>query len=142
MLPTPTVTADARPYWEGAAAGRLMLQRCTACAAVRFLPAYLCPACWSEGVEWFQASGQGRVATFAVVHRAPLPAFAEKVPYVVALIDLDEGPRMMSNILGEDALEVAIGDPVEVCFEERGEEGFKVPQFRRSAEGDAGKGEA
>ena len=131
MLPSPTINADARPYWEGAAEGRLMLQRCTACDAVRFLPAHLCPACWSEGTAWFAAAGRGHVATFTVVHRAPTPAFADRVPYVVALIDLEEGPRMMTNILGPDALEVAIGDAVTVCFETR-EGGVKVPQFQRA----------
>lgn len=130
MLPSPPVNADARPYFDGAAEGRLMLQRCPACGHVRFLPAYLCPACWSDQVEWFAASGRGRVATFSVVHRAPTPDFADLVPYVVALIDLEEGPRMMSNILGDDALDVAIDDPVAVCFEER-EGGVMMPQFRR-----------
>ena len=75
--------------------------------------------------------GGGRVHSHSIVHRAPSPAFRERVPYVVALVDLEEGPRMMANIVGDDALEVAIGDAVEVLFEERGE-GRKLPQFRRT----------
>lgn len=136
MLPSPPPNADTRPYWEGAAEGRLMLQRCPDCGAVRFLPAHLCPRCWAEGVEWFAASGKGTVATFTVVHRAPTPDFAERVPYVVALVDLAEGPRMMANVVGDGALDVAIGDAVTVCFEER-PGGVMLPQFQRAPGGEA-----
>jgi len=129
-LPSPHITPDARPFWEGAARGELMLQRCTACGHVRFLPAHLCPRCWAEGVAWFAASGRGTVTTFTIVHRAPSAAFAANAPYVVALVDLAEGPRMMANVLGEGALLCAIGDAVEVIFEQRGE--VALPQFRLS----------
>ena len=113
-----------------------MLQRCggsggsMGCGHVRFLPSHLCPQCWSGEVEWFAASGKGQVATFTIVHRAPTPEFAGRTPYVVALIDLEEGPRMMANILGDDALAAEIGDAVRVCFEERGD-GAALPQFQR-----------
>jgi uncharacterized OB-fold protein len=130
-LPSPISNPDSRAYWEGARQDRLMIRKCKACGATHFLPRYLCPACWSIELEWIQASGRGKVHSFTIIRRAPLPAFAGKVPYVVALIDLDEGPRMMANILGDDALQTRIGDPVEVRFEERGE-GAKVPQFVRS----------
>ncbi len=121
-----------------------MLQRCggsggggsggddsEGCGHVRFLPSHLCPRCWGTEVEWFAASGKGEVATFTIVHRAPSPEFAGRAPYVIALIDLEEGPRMMANILGDDALAVEIGDAVRVCFEERGD-GAALPQFRRA----------
>ena len=97
-----------------------------------FPPRYLCPKCWSDKLEWTKCTGKGVVYSFTVMHRAPMPAFANRVPYVVALIDLEEGPRMMANILGEDALDTKIGDRVGVCFEERAG-GSKLPQFRRSA---------
>lgn len=135
-LPSPIVNPDSRVYWDGARQGRLMIRKCKACGAMHFLPRYLCPACWSAELDWIQASGHGTVHSFTVIRRAPLPAFAGRVPYVVALIDLDEGPRMMANILGDDALQTRIGDRVEVRFEERGE-GAKVPQFIRRA--DSGK---
>jgi uncharacterized OB-fold protein len=130
-LPGPVPNADGAPYWEGAKAGRLMLQRCTGCAAPRFPPRWVCPRCGSQQVEWVAAAGRGTVYSFTIVHRAPLPAFRPSLPYVIALIDLEEGVRMMANIRGEDALEVAIGDAVEVLFEARAE-GGAVPQFRRS----------
>ena len=77
-------------------------------------------------------SGRGTVHSFSIVHRAAFPEFQANAPYVIALIDLAEGPRMMTNIVGEDALEVALDDSVEVCFEDRGTKGAKVPQFRRA----------
>ena len=90
------------------------------------------PHCWSSELGWTKSTGEGRVYTFTVMYRAALPSFASRVPYVVALIDLAEGPRMMANIVGNDALQTQIGDRVTVCFEQRGDDG-KVPQFTRSA---------
>jgi uncharacterized OB-fold protein len=131
-LPFPEqLTAEAAHYFEAAAQGRLELQRCAACGKVWFYPRPACVRCGAERYQWFAASGRGRVHSHSVVHRAPSPAFRERVPYVVALIDLDEGPRMMANIVGEGALGVAIGDAVEVSYECRGE-GRKLPQFRRA----------
>lgn len=130
-LPAPRTNPDSAAYWEAAAGERLVVRRCADCAALHFPPRHLCPSCWSDRLEWVDASGLGRVYTFTVMRRAPMPEFAAAVPYVVALIDLDEGPRLMANIVGDDAFEVAIGDRVEVCFEVRGE--ARVPQFRRRA---------
>lgn len=131
-LPAPIVNADSVPYWQGAREDRLLLQRCRDCGVLRFFPRYLCTACGSEHVEWAEASGRGTVHSFTIVHRAAFPEFQARTPYVVALIDLEEGPRMMTNIVGRGALKVAIGDPVTVTFEARGTEGAKVPQFRRA----------
>lgn len=128
-LPAPVVTPETAPYWDGARSGKLLLQRCLECGALRFYPRRACPSCWSERVEWTEASGRGRVHTFSVIHRPPAPAFATRVPYVVALVDLEEGPRMMANIVGDDALDVAIDEAVTVTFEPRG--GVVLPQFRR-----------
>jgi uncharacterized OB-fold protein len=131
-LPAPVVNADSAPYWEGARQGKLLLQRCGDCGTLRFFPRYLCTACGSDRTDWVEASGRGTVHSFTIVHRAAFPEFQARTPYVVALIDLEEGPRMMTNIVGDDALDVAIGDPVIVEFEPRGTDGAKVPQFRRS----------
>jgi len=128
--PVPAVTADSRPYWEAARAHRLLLRHCRECAHTFFPPRNLCPRCWSGNLDWLEASGRGSVHSFTVMRRAPAPEFARRVPYVVALIDLDEGARTMANVVGDDALQVAIGDRVAVCFEERAG-GFCVPQFRR-----------
>lgn len=128
--PAPTANADSREYWEGAAREELLLRRCTACGKHHFPPRHLCPSCWSDGLEWTRSAGQGVVYSFTVMRRAPMPAFVKRVPYVVALIELDEGPRMMANIVGDDAFQTSIGDRVGVCFEARGG-GSKLPQFRR-----------
>ena len=131
-LPKPVANGDSQPYWQGAAENRLLLRRCQSCNEIHFMPRYLCPKCWSDKLEWIDASGNGVVHSFSIIRRASDPAFAHLCPYVVALIELEEGPRMMANILGENALTVKIGDKVSVLFEDRGE-GQKVPQFRLSS---------
>jgi len=103
------------------------------CGTLHFMPRYLCPQCWSDKLEWVEASGTGTVHSFTVIRRAPTPSFAPHVPYVVALIDLEEGPRMMANVIGDTALSIAIGDRVTIAFEDRGE-GSLVPQFRRDVQ--------
>jgi len=128
-LPQPIPNADSRPYWDAAREGRLLIRKCKACGELHFMPRYLCPNCWSDQLEWVESAGKGNVHSFTVIRRAPLPEFAARVPYVVALIELDEGPRMMANVLGDNALEVRIGTRVGVTFEDRGE-GAMVPQFQ------------
>jgi uncharacterized OB-fold protein len=130
-LPLPTANADSLPYWNAARERRLVIRKCLACEAMHFMPRYLCPACWSDQLEWVDSPGRGVVHSFTVIRRAPLPAFAARSPYVVALIELDEGPRMVANVLGDDALAVKIGDRVEVIFEDRGD-GAMLPQFKRA----------
>jgi hypothetical protein len=92
----------------------------------------MCPACWSTDLEWIEASGAGVVHSYSIIHRASVPEFRDRVPYVLAMIDLAEGVQMITNIVGDDALSVQIGDAVQVCFEARGEVA-KVPQFQRVA---------
>jgi uncharacterized OB-fold protein len=130
-LPKPIANADSQRYWQAAAEGRLVIRKCHECSALHFMPRYVCPHCWSEDLEWVEASGKGTVHSFTIIRRASDPAFAPLVPYVVALVDLEEGPRMMANVLGDDALSVQIGDPVQVGFEDRGD-GAAVPQFKRT----------
>ncbi|WP_250495150.1 Zn-ribbon domain-containing OB-fold protein [Caballeronia sp. GAWG1-1] len=129
-LPAPTANADSQVYWNAARERRLVIRKCAACKTLHFMPRYLCPACWSDELEWIDSEGMGQVHSYTIVRRAPVTAFAARTPYVVALIELDEGPRMMANIIGNDALLVRIGDRVCVTFEER-EEGAMVPQFNR-----------
>lgn len=131
-LPAPIVNADSAAYWEGARNDTLLLQRCGDCGTLRFFPRFLCTECGSDHTEWSEASGRGTVHSFTIVHRAAFPEFQALAPYVVALVDLEEGPRMMTNIVGADARDVAIGDAVTVVFEDRGTEGAKVPQFKRA----------
>lgn len=132
-LPLPIANGDSREYWAAANQKRLVIRRCNDCSETHFMPRLLCPNCWSDRLEWVDAKGEGTVHSFTIIRRAPAPAFRDQVPYVVALIDLAEGPRMVTNLLGEDALDVQIGDRVTATFEERGEGGF-VPQFKRKVE--------
>ena len=96
------------------------------------MPRHLCPNCWSDELEWVESKGGGTVHSFSIVHRAPSPVFAANVPYVIAMIELDDGPRMFANVIGPDALGVAIGDRVKLTFEDRGN-GVMLPQFERAA---------
>lgn len=131
-LPQPVANGDSLPYWNAARERRLAIRKCSACSEFHFMPRHLCPHCWSDQLEWVDASGAGNVHSFTIVRRAPLDNFAALAPYVVALIELDEGPKMIANVIGDDALSTKIGDRVRVTFEDRGE-GALVPQFQRSA---------
>jgi uncharacterized OB-fold protein len=114
--PYPEPDPETRHFWDALAAGRLDIQRCRSCARHVFYPrASVCPHCGGLGLDWVTATGRGNVHTFTVVHRAP-PGFASEAPYVVALIDLEEGPRMMSRLLGVEPAAVAVGMPVELSI--------------------------
>ena len=124
--PTPLPTPETAPYWEGAAAGELRVQQCTACTEHYFYPRPFCPRCGSAEVEWRVTSGRATLVSYVINHR-PLPP--SDGPVVIALVQLEEGPRMMSNVVGvEPALEqLPLGMPLRVAFEERGE--YAVPVF-------------
>ncbi len=127
--PLPVVSEGARPYWEGCKAGRLRLPKCRSCGTVFFFPAGFCPACLREEIEWIDASGRGVVHAFSVISRPASPAFSDDVPYVVAIIELKEGPRMMSNFVGIDPARVHVGLAVEVTFE-RVTDQITLPKFK------------
>ena len=119
-LPLPTPNAESQAFWDACADGRLILTRCSACDAVQFPPQNSCTACGGATGSPFEASGRGEVFTFTINHRAPGPAFAARAPYVIALIDLAEGPRLMMNVINCAPEDVSIGMPVRIVFEERG----------------------
>ncbi|MGW2411571.1 Zn-ribbon domain-containing OB-fold protein [Streptomyces tubercidicus] len=114
----PEVDAFTRPYWEAAAEGRLLLRRCRAedCGAAHYYPREFCPYCWSEDVGWEAATGRATLYTWSVVHRNDLPPFGDRVPYVAAVVDLAEGPRMMTEITDCPEPELWIGMPLVVHF--------------------------
>ena len=116
--PLPVFDADSRPFWEGAKAHKLVLQQCGGCGKFVFYPRVLCPHCHSDSLEWKDVSGEGTIHTFTVARRPAGPTFKEDLPYVVALIDLKEGPRMMSNIVTDDVDSVKIGQSVKVTFDD------------------------
>ncbi len=113
-LPVPD--ADTQPFWDGVRAGTLLIRRCDACHAPHFYPRPFCPRCWSAEVRWEEASGRATLYTWSVVYRNDLPPFTGRVPYVAAVVDLAEGPRMMTNVVGceHDALQV--GMALEVTY--------------------------
>ncbi len=130
--PNKLANADSQPYWSGVQEGRLMFKQCLQCRYVQFPPRHLCPKCWSDQAQWVASKGEGSVHSYTIVHRAPTAEYAGKVPYVIAMVELADAPRMIANIVGDDALEVSIGDKVDVVFEQR--EGYALPQFQRRAQ--------
>jgi uncharacterized OB-fold protein len=125
----PVPTPETQPFWDGCAAGELRIQRCTDCGKPYFYPRPVCPACGSRNVEWFSASGRATLYSYVINHRAA-PGFADDVPYAIAVVQLEEGPRMMSNIVGLPATPEALvlDMPLQVTFETRGD--VSLPQFQ------------
>ena len=120
-----------QPYWDGAACGELVIQRCADCGRWIHFPEPICPSCGSVRLGFEPVSGIGAVETFSVIHRSFVPEFADRTPYVIAWIALPEqaGLRVFANLTDCTPDEAAIGMPVEVCFEQR--DGRAVPNFRK-----------
>ena len=128
--PIPVPTPETRPFWEAARRHELSIQRCRACGRHVFYPRAACPHCFAADLEWRRVSGRGTLHTFTVVHRGQR-GFPLAAPYVIAIVALDEGPRMMTNLVGVDAdpARLRIGMPVEVVFEDVSPE-IALPRFR------------
>lgn len=126
--PLPVPTDLTRPFWESAAAGRLVIQHCNRCGKPQFFPRIYCISCMASDVTWRECSGFGTVYTFTINRRGANPFMQERVPYVVAMIDLDEGVRLMSNIIDSPIEQVAIGSRVRVVFD-KASETLALPQF-------------
>lgn len=126
--PLPKPDRDSEYYWAAASRHELVIQQCDACGEYRFYPRMVCPSCMSTDFQWRQSSGRGVVYSFTVIHRPPTPAFKDEVPYVLALIDLSEGVRMMTNVIGCDPATVKIGMPVKVTFEDVSQD-LSLPKF-------------
>jgi uncharacterized OB-fold protein len=127
--PLPVSDPGTETFWSEARAARLTIPRCLDCGRHHFYPRALCPHCHSDRLEWSQVSGRGTIHSYTIVRRAPGPAFAADVPYAVVLIDLAEGPRMLSNLVGAKVDTIRIGDTVEVVFDAVTDE-VTLPSFR------------
>lgn len=127
--PAPTLSPETEAFWAATAEGRLLLPRCDNCATVIWYPRPMCPACGSFRVSSFEASGRGTLYTFTVVHRSNARGFREVVPYVLAYVELEEGPRVLTNVVGCDPDDIRIGMPLEVTFEDTGQ-GNALFRFR------------
>jgi uncharacterized OB-fold protein len=126
-LPTPDDFT--RPWWDAVGEGRLLFMRCSTCGEASYYPRPFCPRCGADTVSWEQASGDATLYTWSIVYQNDLPPFNERVPYVAAVVDLAEGPRMMTNVVGCEFDDLAVGMALRLDFEDIGD-GFHVPVFR------------
>ena len=127
--PLPQPNAETKPFWDGCKQHQLRFQKCRDCGYVRWPPSIICPMCYSSETEWITASGKGTLYTFATYHHAYHPAFENDLPYITAIIELEEGPHLLTNIVGCSPDEVQCDIPVEVTWEDITEE-FSLPKFK------------
>jgi len=129
----PEPTPETQPFWDGCARGELMLQRCRDCGKPYFYPRPICPSCGSTDVEWFTASGQATLYSYVINHR-PARGFEADGPYAIAVVELAEGPRMMTNIVGipNTPEDLVLDMALQVTFEQRGE--ISLPLFTPAGE--------
>ena len=130
--PIPAITPDMREFFDGARAGRLMVQKCDNCGTLRFPAHDLCSKCNSTASRWVPVSGRGEVFSFNIMHQLYRPGFAKEVPYAVVVVELEEGCKFISNLLGVKPHDIRCGMPVEVTFEKLSDE-LSMPKFRLRA---------
>jgi uncharacterized OB-fold protein len=128
----PSADFETKPFWDACKDGRFLLRHCNACAVDHFYPRPFCPRCWSPEVTWKAAAGTGTLYTFSIVRQNDLPPFHERVPYVAAVVELDEGPRVMTNVEGCDLDAVEVGMRVQVDFKAISDD-VTIPEFRTAA---------
>ena len=130
-IPAPEPQPESDFYWEKCKEEELWLRHCKACDSTYFYPRDICPECFSRDTDWIKSSGKGTIHTFAIVHRGPTPPFRDKAPYVPVIVELEEGPRMPSNLVGvdPDPANIKIGLAVEVVFEKLDDK-ITLPKFR------------
>ncbi|MEX0761577.1 MAG: Zn-ribbon domain-containing OB-fold protein [Dehalococcoidia bacterium] len=128
--PLPVAQPESDRYWEGARNSELWLQRCESCHSTQFYPRRFCTACGSRDVGWLRATGRGTLYTFTIVHRPPHPGFADDLPYIAAIVELEEGPRVPTNVVGVDPApeNLEIGMPVRAVFEKATDQ-VTLPKF-------------
>jgi uncharacterized protein len=126
-LPTPE--ADTQPFWDAAREKKLLIKRCGGCGKNHFYPRPFCPHCWSADVGWREASGRGTLYTYSIVHQNDLPPFNQRVPYVAAIVDLAEGPRVMTNLVDVEHDAIRVGMGVEATFQAISDD-VTIPVFR------------
>jgi len=126
--PVPTPSPDSQPFYDGAKLGHLMVQRCGQCGVSRFVARTYCAECGSAKSAWGRASGRATLVSWAHVHQKYHPAFLAETPYPIATVELEEGPRLVSDLveLGDTALRAGL--PLQVVFDDAGE--WKIPKFK------------
>jgi uncharacterized OB-fold protein len=124
----PTIEDESRPFWDAAREGKFLIRRCDDCGTVHHYPRPFCPSCWSENVSWVEASGRATLYTYSTVFMNDLPPFNERIPYVAAAVDLEEGPRVMTNVIDCDPAELRVGMALKVVYTAVTDE-FTAPMF-------------
>jgi uncharacterized OB-fold protein len=114
--PAPYISPEVKEFWDATAEGRLTMPKCDDCSLYVWYPRPFCPACGSTNVTWTDVSGKGTVYTFTIVHRSGVPGFRDSLPYVIAYVELEERPRVMTNIVGIEPDQITVGLPVSVVF--------------------------
>jgi len=127
--PGPTITALTAPFWDAAEQGRLLIQNCDDCAKAIFYPRNICPHCWSDRLSWKEATGRGRLKSYSIVHKPGHPGWLPITPYPVGLVELEEGPTMLTFIVRQPDKELAVGNEVEMAPTRIG--GRTLPAFRQ-----------
>lgn len=127
--PSPAINPETKPYWDATTEGRLMLRRCNDCHGVIWYPRTICPECWSTNTEWFDASGRGTIYSYTVNYRGE-GAFRDAGPFVLAYVELEEGPKIMTNILTDDFSALEVGRAVEVVFSATSDGEAALPRFQ------------
>jgi uncharacterized OB-fold protein len=126
---TPPIDPWTRPFWQAARQGKLMIQQCQSCRRHIFYPRIICPFCFSEQITWVESTGKGKIYTFSVVQNNAPSAFIPDMPFIIAIVRLDEGVQMMTNIVGCDPSQVHCDMPVTVVFEKFNDE-ITLPKFK------------
>ncbi len=131
--PVPVPQPESDHYWEQAKSGKLVFQKCDDCGTVQFYPRVLCIDCNSRSLGWVESTGRGTLFTFSIVHAPPHPVFRDDLPYVTAIVELEEGVKMPSQVIGiePEPDQLHIGMQLEVAFEEI-TESISLPKFRPS----------
>jgi len=132
--PLPRLQGDAEPFWRGCREHRLLAQTCTGCGEVFLPPRSLCPSCLAADLQWVELGGRGEIYSFSVVSAGATTYFSQEIPYVCALVTLDEGPRFFTNIVDSEPEQLELGAKVEVVFEDV-DESLALPKFRVMREG-------
>lgn len=129
LRPAPQPTRESEEYWAGALRNQLLVQWCEHCSRHQFYPRAFCTSCLSDELQWVKVSGRGTIYTFTISRIAPSPAFQSLLPYATAVVELNEGVRLLTNILEPDLSKIVIGAEVEVCFEPIRDD-VCLPQFK------------
>jgi len=127
--PLPTISGETKPFWDACRRGNLIIQKCDRCQEYQFYPRGICANCWCQDIRWVTATGKGTVWTFTVTRQNRTLGFEDELPYVLALVELDEGVKMFTNIVECDPNEVKIGMPVEVTFVQANQQ-ITIPYFK------------